>query len=286
MNKYTVKAISSTGDEIAFLKLIRKELIDLGGGKITCNQTEKDIQDSYAAGTRITLEFLILNVYILKIKVNDFSSLQTSNYGTDLYWEIIQKNNVFTSGSSRIVFANSNQSGQYYYNSKSTRTINIRLAHCKDGIYFCLLSYNFDTTYMIPGVLIVKLNGDKVFSTIPHIWGGSYPYQNGVSPFINTCFFKENDSNWIPVVKLDRLGYIYNTNNRSEIEVLQNKMFKILNSGLLGVAVPELYDCSASPNTFSVYEIGSNNYLALDSYTLLKLEEEQNLQQQQEGEQT
>lgn len=280
MSSYIVESISDTSDEKTFMKTLRQKLLDFGHGKITCNQTENDIQTSYTTNSvRITLQFLILDTYILRLKVGTSSSgTSTSSYQTSLYYILSEKNNAF-SMSGNIDFANNNNLSNYYSYSVSTRTIPVRIAHCNNGIYFWLGSYDFSS--MVAGTLIIRLDEDTIFSTFAKDFH-SGSYSQTYTPFTYTKFLKATDSGWRPLAKIDRLNYIYNQENRSEIEILQNKNFVFSNTNQLAVSINEMKDCSIIPNNFSVYHIGTDDYLALDNLTLLKLEKQ--LPEQEEGE--
>lgn len=264
---YIVKEIGTLmGNECQFMKEIRKEILNAGQGKITCNKTETDIETDYQNQIRSTLIFTILNKVNLSMKVgrldnNNFDSTENSIYmiAKDIDNEYLGENVQNASFTSTYGLPTTTRK----------RVIQIMFVLLNSGIFISF--YDYDGTYKVFSLLVLK--NDEYCIWTPQI--ASTLSENTISPFNTSSHIillkNFNETGWKNVSAIDRLNYVYNPNNSLEFEILRTKGFISSPLNILELASELLYDCSYCPQSMTIYLIDNKEYLALDHYTLVPL---------------
>lgn len=266
---YIVKEIGALeGDECQFIKGIRKEILNAGQGKITCNKTETDIETDYQNQIRPTLIFTILNKVNLFMKVGNLDSSNFNSTETSIYMTTEDVDNEYLEENVQNVYFTS-----YGYTLPSTttkRVIQMLFALLNNGIFISF--YNYDGTYKIFSLLV--LNNNEYCIWTPQTTT-SYLNEDEISPFNTSSHIillkNFNETGWKNVSAIDRLNYVYNPNNSLEFEILRTKSFISSPLNMLELASELLYDCSYCPQSMTIYLIDNKEYLALNHYTLIPL---------------
>lgn len=267
---YIVKEIGALeGDECQFIKGIRKEILNAGQGKITCNKTETDIETDYQNQIRPTLIFTILNKVNLFMKVGNLDSNNFNTTETSIYMTTEDVDNEYLEENVQNVYFTS-----YGYtllpSTTTKRVIQMLFALLNNGIFISF--YNYDGTYKIFSLLV--LNNNEYCIWTPQTTT-SYLNEDEISPFNTSSHIillkNFNETGWKNVSAIDRLNYVYNPNNSLEFEILRTKSFISSPLNMLELTSELLYDCSYCPQSMTIYLIDNKEYLALNHYTLIPL---------------
>lgn len=70
--------------------------------------------------------------------------------------------------------------------------------------------------------------------------------------------------------KADRIPYLYDTNNNTNVEIIKSKVFMPDNSAEKKLAINSLYDISTVPQE-TIINIGGKKYYSLDSHTVMEV---------------
>lgn len=282
IDNYINTEISSLSDEKTFIKTLRNSLLFYGNfneqEKITCDKTEEDIEEAYSptdgsAPFRIQLTFTIFNILKMKIYAynnNNFGS--SSTYLSFLFYQI--NDNFYFNKTLSFAY-----SSNYSLSPSTTneRKIKIKIAHCSNGIYLCFYPYDNSVNNSF-NIFCLKKNNNFLLSVPETFSSSNVSSEAPEMPFQATrqSIIYGKSQHWMKLKKCHRLNYIFNSENYSQLEILKNKIFFDYHASTANTSIiyttDTLYDCSYSPNLFAVYTIGSDKFLTLDNYTLLKLE--------------
>ena len=237
---YYNKTVNIYGTELQFIQKLIEEITS-ADSRITC--TTDDIEEQFAdASATPTFSF-------------DFAGWDTITFtriGSGATNAYIVRSTTNTSSYSSISFISSST----YRANDTTRTYSFRIAGNSQAISFEIAGYN--TTIQTPTMQLVVINNGSISGTAI---ASSQEY--GIRKLL---VMSDNSS----VQKVDRLPYVYNSQDTSLLEYSESKTFLSGSSTNRAFSISKMRDVTATvPRT--TISLDGQRYYVLDQYTIMEV---------------
>lgn len=240
---YKKRAVCTKTDEKTFIKTFISE-ITAADERITCLNSMADIDEQFSHTASIPSFTLSIDgqcqITFTRLVELSFNS-NTYNVSMPSYINTVNMN--FSTGS-------------YNYQAIDVRTFQFAVA-ANDNI-LCLYIGSYNNNPLEISVVCVD-DGIKAYSGVYSI--------NGSVRAINKKFTKSDSTS---VFKADRLNYIYDQDNNTNVELIKSKVFLTDNTTLREASLNSIYDISTVPAEI-VINIGGKSYFTLDSHTVMEV---------------
>lgn len=151
--------------------------------------------------------------------------------------------------------------------------------------------FDFSSSSLDKSRLSLRTWGFRVISGADMIFVDLYKYDNALLPYVQFGFMVGSDkaTTWgndgterklikenykldggALVHKIDRIPYIYNSQNPAQIEKINGKVFNTSGTDQPTVKITSLIDCSTVPYG-SWWTVNNKRYYALDEHTLMEV---------------
>lgn len=152
-------------------------------------------------------------------------------------------------------------------------------------------NFNFSSSPFYKNRSSLRTWGFRVISGADMIFLDLYKYDNALLPYVQFGFMVGSDkaTTWgndgterklikenykldggALVHKLDRLPYVYNSQNPAQIEKINGKVFNTSGTDQPTIKITSLIDCSTVPYG-SWWTVNNRRYYALDEHTLMEV---------------
>ena len=237
---YYNKTVNIYGTELQFIQKLIEEITS-ADSRITC--TTDDIEEQFADDSATpTFSF-------------DFAGWDTITFtriGSGATNAYIVRSTTNTSSYSSISFISSST----YRANDTTRTYSFRIAGNSQAISFEIAGYN--TAIQTPNMQLVVINNGSISGTAI---ASSQEY--GIRKLL---VMSDNSS----VQKVDRLPYVYNSQDTSLLEYSESKTFLSGSSTNRAFSISKMRDVTATvPRT--TISLDGQRYYVLDQYTIMEV---------------
>ena len=237
---YYNKTVNIYGTELQFIQKLIEEITS-ADSRITC--TTDDIEEQFAdASATPTFSFDLAG----------WDTITFTRIGSGATNAYIVRSTTNTSSYSSISFISSST----YRANDTTRTYSFRIAGNSQAISFEIAMYN--NTIQTPNMQLVVINNGSISGTAI---ASSQEY--GIRKLL---VMSDNSS----VQKVDRLPYVYNSQDTSLLEYSESKTFLSGSSTNRAFSISKMRDVTATvPRT--TISLDGQRYYVLDQYTIMEV---------------
>lgn len=249
----TTKIIDRLSDEATFIKAFIHALT-AADSRITCSNTDEDIDTQFSSSVKPTFTFNVDGVYTITFLRSAVPTSSSNLYSVTMRSSLVNSAAVTNS----IYFCPGTCKGWEVVE----RTLNFRVIVGTKAIIIIIADHNNNIpsgpTNFIKG-LSFKDGTDVGFSA-------STTASTGAAIMGN--FYYINEDYVLPV---NRMPYSKDIENTSSIEVIRNKAMIYSSQALKHSQTTAFYDCSSLPFTEKEFTIDGSSYYALNANTIIPL---------------
>lgn len=245
---YAIRTITTNTNELNFIKALINDILATDSN-ITLTTDMSTLESQYSdSNATPSFVFNIGNIYTIT-----FTRYTAIRNATDEYY--------VTSSAAPGV-----QTDLYFnYNSKdasttTTRSLKFMIINNTSCYNIRFGSYNNSNVKGSPNISYLGFRANTL---------SGRGYATGGNNILSSVYYM-TDSNSTPIVKVNRLPYVYDENNENSVEIIKNKVFLTSGTSNYKICTTGIYDVSTV--TKDITQVIDNKlYYSLDEHTIMEV---------------